>query len=932
MSAEHGPAPEAPRRLGPYRVESTIGRGGMGEVYRARHVETGALHAVKVILARRLVGDEGRRTLARFQNEVEVLARVRHPGIVTIHAAGVDDGVPWCSMDLVDGRSLAELTRTGPLPPREAARIVAAVARAIAHIHELGVVHRDLKPGNVIIEDDGEQPRVVDFGLAYDAFAEELTRTGDIVGTPAFLAPEQLIRGASRVGPSADIYGLGIILYGCLTARPPFRGANQLATLTEVLRAPPPPPGLLDPGVPAALDAICLRALEKRPGDRYATAVALAEDLERFLDGGEVLAASAGRWTRLRAWLVPRTRAGRLGSALVLALALVGAFEGARFLLQPGRLLGSPLARVEAYERRLARDGRLSAEVIREVEAIGQHAGLSEQHLLAQRARLLAGLAEEAALPPDAPVDVFRVDVLRGALRLPDRREHIVAGLLAVGRLATLHDVLTGRDPPTPAPIEAAAPLARFLADPAAAAGRLPPLHAPAFDALVRAPGLERAIRGRLRVARAERWIGLGDAAAFDSAVDDLHDAATLDATPPSAACATAAFHVFLIERFLATIESDAPEARRLGDLIVRCRPADAVVPAPLIDALRAVVGVDHALAAGRDVATIRTAAAALLVGPVLESLEEWPFEAEMVATLRDAVGVERLRDEASREARLPPARRNPARLLFAVELLGRALDDAERDALLEGARDSGVDASWLHSLVGRRLAIAGRDEDARAALERAVELDRARPDELRGSWAPVRLAALLARDDPDRAPLLLEAARVEEASWARDVALERTGVLRGWRFRQARRIGAELVVLARQEVAEGVPACCGEGRRDPDAMIERAARILGLPLARMLNLFEGRDWIATPSSALLIRVRHHLGHGRVDAALGDVDRILGLESAEIARRDYERRGVWRAIIEAFELRAEALELLGRSDQATAARAEARRHREGAGL
>ncbi|MCW8139077.1 MAG: serine/threonine protein kinase, partial [Planctomycetota bacterium] len=264
------------QRIGPYEVHEQLGRGGMGTVFRAVHATTRQEVALKV-LAR---SDE--RTRRRLVLEARALARLRHRSVVALLDAGEDQGRPWLAMDLVRGRSLADrLGREGPLAPREAARLVQAVAVALAHAHRLGVLHRDVKPENVLLPADGGPPRLADFGLAgftADLSQSRLTQTGTFLGTPGYWAPEQAMGQVHAVGPAADVYGLGGLLHAALTTRPPFEGESLADVLIATERRPAAPTG-----VDRALDAVLLRCLEKRPEDRHPSADALARDLGRYL-------------------------------------------------------------------------------------------------------------------------------------------------------------------------------------------------------------------------------------------------------------------------------------------------------------------------------------------------------------------------------------------------------------------------------------------------------------------------------------------------------------------------------------------------------------------------------------------------------------------------------------------------------------------------
>ena len=250
----------------------------------------------------------------RFRAEAANAAKLKHPNIVAVHEVGEQGGQHYFAMDLVKGTNLAELTRDGPLPPRRAAELVKKVAEAVQHAHQQGVLHRDVKPSNVLLDAQGE-PHVTDFGLARPMDDESsLTLTGQVLGTPGYMAPEQA-KGGATVGPAADVYGLGALLFHLLTGRAPFVGASAAETLTQVLQQEPLSPRLLNPAVPVDLAAVCVKCLAKSPGERYGSAGELAEDLERFLDGEATQARPAGpvergvRWAGAnRRWRLPWSR------------------------------------------------------------------------------------------------------------------------------------------------------------------------------------------------------------------------------------------------------------------------------------------------------------------------------------------------------------------------------------------------------------------------------------------------------------------------------------------------------------------------------------------------------------------------------------------------------------------------------------------------
>ncbi len=272
------PPDDGPRSFGRYRVVRELGRGGMGVVHVAHDPDLGRDVALKVVLAAGADPTAGPRLL----REAEAAARLSHPGIVRVLDVGLLDGLPYLAMELVDGPTLSSvLERDGPLAPAEAARIGAGLARALEHAHAQGVVHRDLKPANVLLAGPGRDPKIVDFGLAKDAEASgaTLTMTGEILGTPPFMAPEQADGSGKRADGKADVYALGATLHAMLTGVPPFQATSTLGLLTRVLTEQPKPPSARRPGISPALDRLVLRCLEKQPA-RRPTAGEVAAALE----------------------------------------------------------------------------------------------------------------------------------------------------------------------------------------------------------------------------------------------------------------------------------------------------------------------------------------------------------------------------------------------------------------------------------------------------------------------------------------------------------------------------------------------------------------------------------------------------------------------------------------------------------------------------
>ncbi len=281
-------SPPLPRAFGDYDLEAELGRGGMGVVYKAWQRSLKRPVALKMVLA----GEHARPAdLDRFQLEARAAAHLDHPGIVPLYEAGERDGQAYLAMRYVEGETLAALLARGPLRAREAATLLAAVARAVQFAHERGILHRDLKPSNILLDRQG-RPHVTDFGLAKRVAGAEglatlsgLTQAGSVVGTPAYMAPEQVSGSRGTPSPASDVYSLGVILYEMLTGRPPFQAPTPVDTLLLVLDQDAVRPGLLNPKVDPDLELICLKCIQKAPELRYASAGALADDLEAYLAG-----------------------------------------------------------------------------------------------------------------------------------------------------------------------------------------------------------------------------------------------------------------------------------------------------------------------------------------------------------------------------------------------------------------------------------------------------------------------------------------------------------------------------------------------------------------------------------------------------------------------------------------------------------------------
>lgn len=292
-------------RFGPYGILRVLGAGGMGIVFAARQSQPLRVVALKLILD----GSRGRHLRSRFHTETAIVARLEHPNIVRVYEVGEYEGRPYFTMEYLEGGNLSEQLAVAPLTPRLAAERTEALARAVQFAHERSCLHRDLKPANVLLAADGT-PRISDFGLAKnlrdvetDDTSEDQTQSGAILGTPSYMAPEQTQgAGSASVGPLADVYGLGAILYECLTGRPPFRAATVLDTLQMVRSQEPVAPVRLQPGLPRDLQTICLKCLEKEPARRYGSAALLADDLGRFLRGEPIRARPVSWRERMWKW------------------------------------------------------------------------------------------------------------------------------------------------------------------------------------------------------------------------------------------------------------------------------------------------------------------------------------------------------------------------------------------------------------------------------------------------------------------------------------------------------------------------------------------------------------------------------------------------------------------------------------------------------
>ena len=307
--------------LGDYELLEEVGRGGQGVVFRARQKSLNRIVALKVIS----LGQWASKThLKRFRLEAEAAARLEHPGIVPIHEVGERDGSCYFSMKFVEGGQLDEVARREPMPIRRAVELIAKVARTVHYAHEHGILHRDIKPGNILLDAKGE-PHLTDFGLARLVESESsVTHTLDVLGTPSYMAPEQAVGNNAIVSNVTDVYGLGAVLYQLITGQPPFAGGATYQTIKLLLDTEPRQPRLLNPKVDRDLSTICLKCIEKDPKRRYPSALTLAEDLDRWLKHEPILARHTGVLARGKKWVRRNPTSALLAGSLIALAAAAG--------------------------------------------------------------------------------------------------------------------------------------------------------------------------------------------------------------------------------------------------------------------------------------------------------------------------------------------------------------------------------------------------------------------------------------------------------------------------------------------------------------------------------------------------------------------------------------------------------------------------------
>ncbi|MBI2808293.1 MAG: protein kinase [Planctomycetes bacterium] len=437
-----------------YHILRLIDQGGMGIVYEARQTDLGRTVAIKMMSAGRLRP----KYLARFRAEAAAAAHLQHPNFVQIFEVGDIQGRPFFSMEFISGGSLADLLTKQPFNARDAAHLVETLARAIHTAHKRGIVHRDLKPSNIMLTEEGT-PKIADFGLAKRLDADtDHTRTGEVLGTPSYMAPEQAEGKKDRIGPATDIYALGAVLYELLAGKPPFQGINPLDALRQVVNVDPTPPSAFAPQTPRDLEAICLKCLEKSPAQRYASALELADDLRRYLDGKPVTARHLG-WLG-RTWKMVRRHpqgVALVGSlAVLVCLPLLWLFGQVR------------------TEREIRRRAEAQAPMVREIlqrncfECHGENSARIEKNLnILDHGQLVDGLRR--IVVPGHPENSRLIQRIADGSMPPEEDEERLPRVTEK-ELTILKDWILGGAPPLPAedpakPVASAVPYSEIAVE-----------------------------------------------------------------------------------------------------------------------------------------------------------------------------------------------------------------------------------------------------------------------------------------------------------------------------------------------------------------------------------------------------------------------------------------------------------------------------------
>lgn len=919
------------QRVGPYEILDQLGRGGMGAVYRAHHIETAAIHAIKFVLAEVL--DQDRDALERFEREAQVLARIdSHPGLIRVHAYGVERGMPWYSMELVDGRPLSDQLQKGPLPVDEAVALVAIIARAVHHAHGHGVIHRDLKPENVLI-DQQDQPHLVDFGLALDSQGDRITGSDQIVGTLGFMAPEQIAgpRSASdeaATGPHTDVYGLGGLLYACLTAQRPFSGDHgQLGTFRLILEEPPRPIRSLRPEVPRAVEAVAHRALSKLAADRHESAAALADDLELWLDSRRVSTTTVK---------VPGRRAPSRGNLVVmasLAAFVVAVAMWAAPALFDDASAGSQLAK---FEDVLAAHGELSYSQRQRLEQLGARAREHPEAIWAPRVRRISLIEEILRVSPDAEAECW-FDVLVASFQregdassagfawarkalLSGHRPVILYRLLQ--RLGHLGQ-LVGDEPRV---------FAKMLGG--GQADLTLPLEPASFEDLLRAPGLKPELRQGLLIRRAEELLR-AEPAGYDGAcaalIRSVQEYSCEPRWTPRAAPErwSGAFVSHCHGTFVRLLDTDQEAAGVLLLLLGRAPALSSPLPVPVVRRLCQSL-LELGLKGG-DLDPLRAEGALLTVGYLL-IVGSNPLGDDQLRQIRDTdTGRKWVLSRAEEEVELPAWKRRPVVLVLLSKILvtgsavGHELRESARRWLqaVDGGLRQNVAMCFMESRIRRVL----EEWDLELELcERALFLDRGLPRERQDPGVRRQLVALLLQRDSGPhtlqrcARLLLQASEVQVALEPRRRAVEAAML-----FVPQRLAGGTLLVVAVADLIgrlnlHGPPECDGGG--DQVSIVEE---LFGAAREIAFRVGSGRElWWN--------RARHQMRHGELEPALESLEQAVRLGRDHLASR------FGRTLVMSLERlalivdeQAAVLGQLGRLEEVDEARREAKRLRERAG-
>jgi len=441
-------------RFGDYRLLEKIGQGGMGVVYRARQISLNREVALKVIRAGRFSTSS---EIERFAREAEAAAGLTHPGIVPVFEIGEEEGHHYFTMAFVDGLSLADhiTDAGGPLEPRPATELILRVAEAVQYAHEHGVIHRDLKPANILLDKHG-MPQVVDFGLAKQVETESgLTFTGQVLGTPSFMSPEQAAGKTTQVGPSADVYALGAVLYALLTGRPPFSAASVTETLRQVQHDEPVRPRQLNSSLPRDLETICLKCLAKEPSKRYASAQEMVDELNRYLSGRSILARPVGSFGAITRWC----RRNVLAASFMAFVATFVPIVIAMLMSMNVRL--SQESRQADFERQMADHSFRAARnaVDEQFTLVSQETLLDRPGLQPLRRQLLLGSqkyyeeflatrGDDPDLQAEAALINFRLGVITAALSTTSTQDAYAEATTYFATARRLYERLPNQDDP----------------------------------------------------------------------------------------------------------------------------------------------------------------------------------------------------------------------------------------------------------------------------------------------------------------------------------------------------------------------------------------------------------------------------------------------------------------------------------------------------